>query len=54
MVNLLFNPNGRIARNRFWQGMVVLTVASILVSAGSVMLGTLFGLLSYALIYPYI
>ncbi len=54
MVNLLFNPNGRIARNRFWQGMVVLTVASVLVSAGSVMLGTLFGLLSYALIYPYI
>lgn len=54
MGNLLFNPNGRIARNRFWQGMVILTVASVLVAAGSVMLGTLFGLLSYALIYPYI
>ena len=54
MVGLLFNPNGRIARNRFWQGMVVLTVASVLVNAGSVMLGMLFSLLSYALIYPYI
>ena len=54
MVDLLLNPNGRIARNRFWQGMVVLTVASVLVAAGSVMLGMLFSLLSYALIYPYI
>lgn len=54
MGGLLFSPNGRIARNRFWQGMVVLTVASVLVAAGAVMLGTLFGLLSYALIYPYI
>ncbi|MCR9270363.1 MAG: DUF805 domain-containing protein [Henriciella sp.] len=54
MVNLLFNPNGRIARNRFWQGMVVLTVASVLVGAGSAMLGLLFSLLAYALIYPYI
>ena len=54
MVNLLFIPTGRIARNRFWQGMVILTVASVLVAAGAVMLGTLFGLLSYALIYPYI
>lgn len=54
MGNLLFSPNGRIARNRFWQGMVILTVASVLVAAGAVMLGTLFSLLGYALIYPYI
>lgn len=54
MGGLLFSPNGRIGRNRFWQGMVVLTVASVLVAAGAVMLGTLFGLISYALIYPYI
>ncbi len=54
MGGLLFSPNGRIGRNRFWQGMVVLTVASVLVAAGAVMVGTLFGLLSYALIYPYI
>ncbi|MEO0607372.1 MAG: DUF805 domain-containing protein [Pseudomonadota bacterium] len=54
MGGLLFSPSGRIGRNRFWQGMVVLTVASVLVAAGAVMLGTLFGLISYALIYPYI
>jgi uncharacterized membrane protein YhaH (DUF805 family) len=54
MGNLLLSPNGRIARNRFWQGMVILTVASVLVAAGAVMLGTLVSLISYALIYPYI
>lgn len=54
MGGLLFSPNGRIGRNRFWQGMVVLTVASVVVAAGAVMLGTLFGLIGYALIYPYI
>lgn len=54
MVSLLLSPNGRIARNRFWQGMVILTVASVLVAAGAVMVGTLFGILSYVLIYPYI
>lgn len=54
MMNLLFNPNGRIPRNRFWQGMVIMTVLSVLVAAGSVKLGFLFGLLTYVLIYPYI
>ena len=54
MGNLLFSPNGRIARNRFWQGMVILTVASVLVAAGAVMIGTLVSLFGYALIYPYI
>ncbi len=54
MGNLLFNPNGRIVRNRFWQGMVILTVASVLVAAGSVKLGFLFSLLTYVLIFPYI
>ena len=44
MGDLLFSPNGRIARNRFWQGMVILTVASVLVVRGAVMLGIqLFG-----------
>ena len=54
MGGLLFSPNGLIGRNRFWQGMVVLTVASVLVAAGAVMLGTLVSLISYLLIYPYI
>jgi uncharacterized membrane protein YhaH (DUF805 family) len=30
MKNLLFNPNGRIAKTRFWQGLVILTVAAII------------------------
>jgi uncharacterized membrane protein YhaH (DUF805 family) len=54
MTNLLFDPNVRILRNRFWQGMVIMTVLSVLVAAGSVKLGFFFGLLAYALIYPYI
>ncbi|MEM8615746.1 MAG: DUF805 domain-containing protein [Pseudomonadota bacterium] len=54
MISLLLSPNGRIGRNRFWQGMVILTVISILVAAGSSMLGTLVALLGYLLIYPYI
>ena len=54
MGNLLFNPTGRIQRNRFWQGMVILTVASVLVVAGNSMVGPLFGLLGLVLIYPYI
>lgn len=54
MIDLLLSPHGRILRNRFWQGMVVLTVASIMVTAGSVMLTTLIGYLNILLIYPYI
>lgn len=54
MGNLLFNPNGRIARQRFWQGMIVLTVASVVVSAGAWLIHPSIGLLSYALIFPYI
>ena len=54
MGDLLFNPNGRIARNRFWQGMVILTVASVLVVAGNTMVSMFIGLIGYALIFPYI
>ena len=54
MVDLLFNPNGRIGRNRFWQGMVVLTIASILVAAGFRMVAIPLVFLHFALIYPYI
>lgn len=54
MGSLLFNPNGRIARNRFFQGMVVLTVASILIVAGNTMVNKVIGFLNLLLIYPYI
>ena len=54
MSSLLFSPNGRIARNRFWQGMVILTVASVLVIAGNTMVHRAFGFINFLLIYPYI
>ena len=54
MGNLLFNPNGRIARTRFLQGMVVLTVASVLVVAGNTMVSSMVGFLNLLLIFPYI
>ena len=43
MGDLLFNPNGRIQKNRFWQGLVVLTVASVILQAVQVKLGPSFG-----------
>jgi uncharacterized membrane protein YhaH (DUF805 family) len=54
MGNLLFNPNGRIARNRFFQGMVVLTVASVLIVAGNTMVSKMIGFLNLLMIFPYI
>ena len=54
MTDLLLNAKGRIAKHRFWQGMIILTVASVIVTAGAVKLGMIFGILSYLLIYPYI
>lgn len=54
MVELLFIPNGRIAKNRFWQGMVILTVASVLIVAGNTMVSSAIGFLNLLMIYPYI
>lgn len=54
MGGLLFNPNGRIERNRFLQGMVVLTVASVLVVAGNTMVSSMIGFVNLLLIFPYI
>ncbi|MEM6535965.1 MAG: DUF805 domain-containing protein [Pseudomonadota bacterium] len=54
MGDLLFSANGRLGRNRFWQGLVILTVASVLITAGSVMVNTAIGLLSIVLIFPYV
>lgn len=54
MNELLLKANGRIAKNRFWQGMVILTVASIICTTGAVKLGPVFALLTYVLIYPYV
>ncbi len=54
MQNLLFNANGRIQRNRYWQGMVILTVVSVLVVAATAMLSQFLGILAWLVIYPYI
>lgn len=54
MGDLLFNPNGRIARNRFWQGMVILTVASVVVSSAALLVHPMFDFISLALIFPYV
>ncbi|MEL7041778.1 MAG: DUF805 domain-containing protein [Pseudomonadota bacterium] len=54
MGNLLFNPKGRIGRNRFWQGMVILTVASILVIAANTMVSRMVGFVNLLLVFPYI
>jgi len=54
MSDLLLNPKGRIARQRFWQGMIVLTMCSVVVGAAAWLLNPTFGLLNYALIFPYI
>ena len=43
MGNLLFSPQGRILKNRFWQGVVVLTVASVIFQAAQVRLGQALG-----------
>lgn len=54
MVDLLLNPNGRLARHRFWQGMIILTMTSVVVGAAAWLLNPIFGLINYALIFPYI
>lgn len=54
MRSLLFSPAGRLAPRRFWQALVILTVASTLVVAGQVMLSSSVGLFGYFLIFPYI
>ena len=54
MGHLLFSANGRIARNRFWQGMVILTVASVVVSSAALLVHPTFDYISLALIFPYV
>lgn len=54
MGDLLLNPQGRISKIPFWRGMIVLTVASVIVSSAQWLISTQFVWLSYALIFPYI
>lgn len=54
MFDLLLNPNGRLGRNRFWQGMVVLTVINVLVVGATsyISLGYIFAL--FLLVFPFV
>ncbi len=56
MVNLLFNPQGRIAAGPFWQGVIILLLADVVLSAlaiyGPASASLPFRLLAIALIYP--
>ncbi|MEQ9314232.1 MAG: DUF805 domain-containing protein [Henriciella sp.] len=45
MGDLLFNPQGRILKRRFWQGLIILTVAGIILRAMQVHLAPMFGLM---------
>ncbi|MGD2133471.1 MAG: DUF805 domain-containing protein [Maricaulaceae bacterium] len=58
MLNLLFNPQGRITAKPFWTGYFILLVVGLVLSVAavygprSVALSLLFSALSIALIYP--
>ena len=54
MGNLLFNPNGRINKGPFWQGVIVLTVLSVLMSVLSAYVSPFVSYLGIFLIYPYL
>ncbi|MEL7546381.1 MAG: DUF805 domain-containing protein [Pseudomonadota bacterium] len=54
MMDLLLDPNGRLARNRFWQGMVVLTVINVLIVATTSYISLVYIFALFLLIYPYI
>lgn len=54
MMNLLFSSQGRILPRRFWQGLIVLTVASIILSAMTAYMNPLLMYLGVFLLYPYV
>lgn len=54
MGDLLLNPVGRLARFRFWQGMVLLTVITVLIVAAGALLNPFLVLLQIPAAYLYI
>ncbi len=58
IAGILFNPNGRIQANQFWQGIIVLVgvqiVIQVLTVYGPQALAPILQLISIAIIYPYI
>ncbi|KCZ52107.1 DUF805 domain-containing protein [Hyphomonas pacifica] len=51
---LYLSPNGRIAQSTYWQGVIVLLVLSVLISALSAYASPFVGFLSLLLIWPWI
>ncbi|MEM9669153.1 MAG: DUF805 domain-containing protein [Pseudomonadota bacterium] len=58
ITGVLFNPNGRIAPNDFWRGIIVLVgyliVSNVLTAFLPPPVPSIFGLLFYLLPYPYL
>lgn len=56
MVNVLFNPQGRIKSGPFWTGIIIIIAISLALNAASTFgppnLAMIFGVVSIALIYP--
>lgn len=54
MGNLLFNPNGRIGKSEFWQGLIVLLVIAAIFQVLAVYVNPMMGLILYPLIFCYV
>ena len=54
MGSLLFNASGRISGKPYWQGILLLTLASVIITAAANMVLPIVGWLNVALIYPFI
>lgn len=56
--SVLFSPNGRIGPRTFWRGLIILLMVVIVTQVASVyagpILGGIAGLVSIALVYPYL
>lgn len=51
---VLFDANGRLAPRPFWRGLILLMGAGIFIQITEALVSPSFGLLRYALIYPYV
>ena len=57
IMGVLFNPNGRIQANQFWQGVIVLVGLQIVLQVLAVLginLGILTGIIGIGIVYPYL
>ncbi len=51
---VFFNPEGRTAPSLFGQGFIVLTGACMIVQIAAVLVSPAFGLMQYAMVFPYL